>query len=501
MGTRSIGHEMRIAETLSLISEIEDAVEVAEWRVGTRRVWPLVRHRIWWTYDSGAIEARASAPPRSALRRLGEVGAAFGTQRAFDRRRSAAVGPADVVALGDSISRVLVGGVWYDRWCEPILEAMEGSGLTTLHLEANHVYRRPRHRPSVPIQPRMDAARLRGRLKRTSSGPPPVGYDQLGSILRRHGLDSGPLAWPRVGALAEDLDIRASWFKGRLRQVQPRLAVVVDNGPQPMAFCAACRDLGIPVVELQHGVQGPTHWAYARWSRVPLDGYEMLPDLYWVWSEHEKDEIDRWSAPLRRHRALVGGNPWIEACRRPDPELASLLATAAIRKDPAPSILVTLQPGLTTDRHLASLVDAMRRAPGEWRWWIRAHPGMSADDVELARSSLDSSGARIERSQATSLPLPVVLRASDVHVTVRSSVVLEAEMLGVPSIGLDLDVMTSYPEHAARHWLVHASNGDELLAAIQRLLAAPAPARITGDLGRTLHDSALDLLDQIEKQP
>src|SRR5262249_18009723 len=147
-----------------------------------------------------------------------------------------------------------------------------------------------------------------------------------------------------------------------------------------MALVAACRQLGVLSVDLQHGVQGESHVAYGAWSVMPAQGWELLPDRFWVWSESEVAAIRKWVPPgSTRHLAFVGGNIWLDLWRAGNSplvrELDEPIRQLCARRARRPRILVTLQWGLDDNSYLLPLIDAMRALP-EFDWWLRLHPIM-----------------------------------------------------------------------------------------------------------------------------
>jgi hypothetical protein len=217
---------------------------------------------------------------------------------------------------------------------------------------------------------------------------------------------------------AAELQSCARYFESTIRTANARIGFVVEYyGLQGMAFVLACRRAGIPVVDLQHGLQGTVHFAYAQWHDIPLTGHPLLPDVFWVWSEAEAAVIRAWAPPSGAHRALVGGNPWLEDFDRGHRD-----ESAADPGTPARRVLYTLH-GMETDAELDLIGSYLSGSPAEWTWWVRPHP------------TVPGGGARLRGSdRRATAPLPDLLREADVHVTSHSSVVLEAEALGVPSV-------------------------------------------------------------------
>ena len=71
-------------------------------------------------------------------------------------------------------------------------------------------------------------------------------------------------------------------FERWLRRARPGLIVLDNwcNGPMFAAALAAHR-LGIPVMDLRHGIQEHTHSYYHCWHRAPSGGWPGRPDIFW----------------------------------------------------------------------------------------------------------------------------------------------------------------------------------------------------------------------------
>jgi sugar phosphate isomerase/epimerase len=98
---------------------------------------------------------------------------------------------------------------------------------------------------------------------------------------------------------------------------------------------------------------------------------------------------------------------------------------------------------------MPKIFDLIRESPSAWRWWLRLHPCRLHEREEI-RSVLTERGLHnVLLDQATDLPLYALLRHMDVHLTEWSSVLLEAESFGVPSVvthpGADLAFSPSLP--------------------------------------------------------
>jgi hypothetical protein len=274
------------------------------------------------------------------------------------------------------------------------------------------------------------------------------------------------LEWLRVQAAR--LDALARWFGALLRESGGSHAFVnTYYSLEGLAFVQAARRLAMRTVDLQHGLQGPHHVAYARWASVPERGYSNLPDEFWVWSEDEARVIDAWRGRRDTHVPRVSGNFWLDRWRdETDPLVARALGRArALRSPGLKQVLVCLTWGVPEEENL-KLIEAARLCKGPVAWWWRLHPVRASESEQFARllekRGLD--GRHVK--EATDLPLYALLRAADVTLAHSSTVISEAAELGVPSV-VTSDYGAEFHGNLVRSGVaLHATGLEEIAAAV-----------------------------------
>ena len=212
--------------------------------------------------------------------------------------------------------------------------------------------------------------------------------------------------------------------------------IVGFYGVEGMAFVLACRECGIPVVDLQHGVEGEMHPAYAAWPKPKGSCHALLPDRFWVWSHWERDVIERWSAGTG-HSALVGGNPWMSVWQEGSswPGVAAMRERACSLRERGGRrlrVLATLQYGLDLSEQIEPLARLLRERDPRLSIWVRLHPAMLERREEI-RGILRAAG-ECELDEPTDLALQSILPLAQVHLTHSSSAVIEAAQSGIRSI-------------------------------------------------------------------
>jgi len=431
---------------MAALAQLEATFPVLEWQVAGIALWPLLRLR--WMFAEWALHyTGADAGTARGLgnwRRLKQLVRGPAAARRADRNDASAHdgGPVrrDLVFLSDGLSFARLGDRWVERFCDPILAHATQRGLSSATWTPTHEYRVPRFTPSRFIQPAIDRANIVGALwGRLGAGDVNLpARAQVADWLRERDFGAGSFDLAKIRSDAMRVRSIAAMYCGMLRLTRPRLAFVVSfYGVEGMAFVLACRACGIPVVDIQHGVQGDLHPAYAAWPAPAMGGtHALLPDRFWVWSSWERDVIARWAGGTG-HAAVIGGNPWLDVWQDGSPwrDAGPALDAARalrLRADGRQVVLVTLQYGLEAREQLEPLAALLREAGERFAFWARLHPLM-LDRRESIRARLASAG-RCELDAPTDLPLPALLPCVDVHLTHSSSTAIEAAQFGVRSV-------------------------------------------------------------------
>lgn len=430
-----------VEDAFCLINACEQRFPVHSWVIGEMHVWPLLRVNIFFRLLHAVTKDAqpAAAQRKGAFGRLSQVRSLishsleYGAAAWRDREHNASPDATDVVILGDNVSRVLINGVWYDRLCEPLIEVLAAKGIHCLHLEPNPVYRIPRNNESRFIYPALELVRLKSRM--THCDALPEGLEGYGEFLGYVTSRCPDITVPSPGdlvRLAQQTIFQADYYEAMLRRLGPSLAFVVEYYYGGMAFTLACNRLNIPVVEVPHGNHGVTHIAYSRWKNIPGSGFNTHPAIFWCWTAQEADCIGAWARGGALPVPVIGGNPWLERWLHGTDALVS-------RYDRRVAELKQRYPGerhilLTYEFDMESAARLIETAPASWRWWVRLHPCKLDSLPEVAQLFAQRGIGNIEIEQATSLPLYALLRQMDGHVTECSSVVIEADRFGVPSV-------------------------------------------------------------------
>lgn len=353
-------------------------------------------------------------------------------------RQSDRISPRGLLFLAPSTGRKSRGK---GGWTDPIVSAVADSpaladrSMSALHLElpAFSDYRTPKSTRSRYIGLEEIGFRIRQRF-----GTPDLGlYGQDLRCFREaaaeQGLHVAALESRAVRQSLNYLSRRADAFRHDLIRVRPELVLTYPwYGSVNMCLMRAANGLGIPAVDVQHGVQGPLHAAYRRWPSFAA-GSDLIPSDFWVWREADKMWLESWLPDSKR--STVTGVIW-HGAREVATDLSPGVSTVLERLDEASKagkqvILVTLQP--FPAEFMKWLKGVLAEAPSnDFVWAIRNHPGYRSGLREIA-DALEGVPNVLPVEDVMIAPLASLLRRSHAHVTHYSSVVQEAALLGVPS--------------------------------------------------------------------
>jgi hypothetical protein len=258
--------------------------------------------------------------------------------------------------------------------------------------------------------------------ERKRSTPPPEGFESFIAFLRGASVKAPePLhSWPFWQALFGSILFRADRYGTWLKGMKPRI-VFVDcwYTSEVLPVIIAARRLNIPVVDLQHGIQGASHFGYAAWPE--LKDSPLIPDTFWFWGERDRRVFVDASNGLRHlARGIVGGSIELNDVRKQaGGEEKAEVADAAPH-----SVLISEQKGIDVN---AVLVPAIRATAESVQWLIRPHPGQPESGL---RAALGPEASRVTFISPGLETVFESLARADVHVTGFSSMALEAMAMG-----------------------------------------------------------------------
>jgi hypothetical protein len=441
---------MNVVELTQVIGDIESRYPVANWRAGDIPLWPIMRVHIYTTlYETYDDQYQGFAPPVRAVgfKRWRHVatramGVAWARAACMIRPQPNTHRHYDTVILDNGSSFDWIKGEAYQRLTDPLHQRMLQEGRSVLQLSQARQHVAPRSMPSRFISAALGWAILRARLQ----SAPRISASTHADIyaLQQQLQRSYPNARFQLAAYAAKASrivaACSHYFQKVLAQTTPQEAYVVCYyNLIGFAFCHACNQHQIPVADIQHGVQSEWHTGYGRWH-IPEGGYSVLPSHFACWGEQEVAAIRQWSHGTPHHPYRLG-NLYLHALQNgfaAETAAAFSVQLQQVRNTHphAAQILVSLQSHARLTEALKTLL-LRNTSDGAMFFWLRAHPcdpeAIAAINAWLREHNIKNA----EISHATHTPLYLILAHMDGHITMNSSVVIEAASMGVPSLILD----------------------------------------------------------------
>jgi hypothetical protein len=474
--------QYKTGEIKNIILEIERKFPVDGWIVKGIHVWPLLRIRLSMdlffyerTETIGKARNSGMAADLRMLLQLARSNFNF-VRAALEDRKSNAEGyaPVQCLFLTYTVHRAFLREAWSDKYCDPFIDGFSSLNMESLVLEMSSKgeYRIPRSRKSRFIQPSIDWIFLKNRLfgGRLAEGDLRLpGYSGFVDHLKTRCPGVPPPGDRELHRLVQVLLSLSGYFKNILERVKPSLVFIAEYySIFGSSLILACRDCGIKTVDIQHGIQGEDHMAYSSFTKIPRNGYEVLPSIFWCWSDYEAGVIKKWSSSVPgAHEPFVGGDLWRNAWQRDNDTVKRYDdLIGEIRHGTNGSKVILFTTSMLEDLN-PWVLEAIRSSPARYHWWIRIHPCRHADRDIVKRMLKDHSLDGVEVDRPTDMPLLALLRHADVNVTAYSSTVLEAEHFGVPSVIIDPTGETLFPDQMASGCAMTAFTAEALFRAIE----------------------------------
>ena len=478
--------------TVEKIAELEQRFDVNSVRYEGLRIWPLVRMALWTQLCHPAMKIMKRGRHQgieSHSNLLSELKAIL-NRFVFPLKyvKSWSIHQRQLKALDSySHSDILffsrvqyhtdqVGGMAYDRYMDPMIEFVRGQyHPLKLELVSGTAHgSEGRFEPTVFVnhRPFFMIRGLQGTPAQLGQRSDIENFDGLkNAVAETTGTDL--CLDERCLIKQADLVRRYKYFFKEILSVLRPEAVFFSCYYEPiaMALVDACKEMGIVTVDVQHGKQGKYHGMYTHWTKIPEDGYELLPDFFWCWGEESKHNIEKWQpSGCSHHTPLVGGNLWLAKWIRGDGFDVPHEAESFLKwlKGANKVIIVTLQP-LDDMREIvpAHVVRAMSDSPRGWYWLIRLHPHQMAQKEQI-RNYLSQQGVcRLEIDFSSTLTLYVLLREANHHITCWSSVCYEALAFHVPTTIVHPTGLAFYGEYIKQGLFTYADDDASLLRAIE----------------------------------
>ncbi|MCP4313860.1 MAG: UDP-N-acetyl glucosamine 2-epimerase [Bacteroidetes bacterium] len=238
-----------------------------------------------------------------------------------------------------------------------------------------------------------------------------------------------------VNRVLKRFRLYSNWAERFLKRVDPQhIFMICSYSYTQMAMIRASKKRNIPVIELQHGYVTKKHNSYMYGQ---LENRELLPDYFFAYGKYFSDIMKSNSVMFDPQHVFDTGNLSLEALSVENPEVDNeLLKLSGGRK----IVLITSQ--ITIREVLKELTLSLIDSGKDELFFIfKSHPG-EYDASEYYSELLGKANCLLlTDTRYTSLDL---LRVSDIHLTVYSSVFMEAYYFGVPTVFYFVESFSDY---------------------------------------------------------
>jgi hypothetical protein len=492
---------------MELIAAIEQSFDVNSVKYKDLMVWPLIRMDIWQQYcDNKKYINNAKAnthrsnniqileAPENQLKLLSEyknVDMLFFTTRWGQR-------------MDTSESIELREGNFFSPFIDSMIDLIKDNyRFLKMELYSHQIQKKlSRYEPTVFIQPA-----ARGYKVDTTKSID--GFSDIQQVVKNI---SG--IWVNEGLFIDQARFILSWevfFTEILSVVRPKSVFFVTYSQLSISpLIKACKNLHIPTVTIIHGNVGYYYAGYTQWTKLPSDGYDLLPDYFWCWGQKSRNSIIKWFPPsVSHHRVIVGGNlkltNWFAKDSPADDDDIKILYEQLKHKNKIILVSMTMLE-LVYDPNMnmqfpESLLNAMQRSPYDWFWLIRLHPfSRSRERKKQLSEIMKKSGVanyEFEKSNSNSVyALFNLLKICDHNVTDMSTSCLEALVFNVPSTIIGTTGLQFYEDEIRRGIFTYADTGEKILASIKQSFSNPK--RITPseyiETDRQIVEDALEVI-------
>lgn len=213
-----------------------------------------------------------------------------------------------------------------------------------------------------------------------------------------------------------------AWFK----KVSPsRIFIVCSYGVIRLAMISIAKDMGVPVIELQHGILEDGFYPYNICMNIPSVPY---PDFFFIYGEYFRKKQNIY----RDNQIIVTGYPYLNLISRErlkNKDIFDEKYKGKIKN----KFPITVASQIVIDKELIKICSELQKRNPQL--CIIYKPRI----YELYHKQYEQDGFFIE----TEFDIYLCIQNSSILLTVSSTCAIEALYLGVPVLSVDIDGMAT----------------------------------------------------------
>ena len=227
------------------------------------------------------------------------------------------------------------------------------------------------------------------------------------------------------------------YWKRILLYTQPRYIIAIQPD---IILCKVCSKLGINIYDYQHGIIADDYYYNIKYWRNQT---KTLPISFLVW-DLESENMLKSIFYNYNLNILVIGNSWVYRCVNYNKfpilfnEFVDNFNNLNFYKKPV--ILITLQKG-TGIKNIyqilnKNILNVIKKTYNLYFWVLRIHPSQNnvtdLNEIEnFLNYELPNSNNFLEYKISSSMPLPLLLQFTNLHITYNSASAIEALKFGI----------------------------------------------------------------------
>ena len=445
--------------------EIENKFPVEKLAVDDIYIWPLLKVRLYLeNLDVNNLKTGlATALPTSTSKKI-VYALLFGLKFLFsDFNKHKFFGTFTTLIFADPFNRrVTHKGHKYEIYVDPIYDYLVQQKHKVLMVErySTKEYPSPRHSPSFPqVILQIVFTLLAFRKRHTFDANSSDLIRQITQHLHSKGYATQTLGAKKSHQLLKMFFIHYKMYLFFYRYFGIKNIILSEwYSIASMAAITAAKRSHVRSVEVQHGVQTKYHIAYGHFSKAPKNLITPFPDVFWVWSRQDAVNIESEFQHLGC-KSYLGGNLFFDQFMKNQLQLdgeaglIEVLKQSSIKKN----CLITLH---TFYKLQPQIMEFIKNHQNDFFFLIRLHPLMDSKPADIHEQLLQHfPHLQFNVAEATELPLVVVLKHTDLHVTYNSSVIIEAEKFGIHSIIFETDLSPKYYKSQLDSGIAHYYTG------------------------------------------
>ena len=483
---------MNVKEIVKVLNEIENSYPVEEWQINKIRVWPIIRKMLAARWSDVEVYHPRK---QSLLKRYGNkiIRLYHLFLLAFKfKRNTLPLCDVDALVFHDNTDRniLLKNGSWYDHNLDPIVDALNDANITCMSLERIVLEKKikaPFYDNSYVINMELFLHRLKYYWKNRETYSENLNsFDDFSKqLINKYNT---VLCKKDVVHYANCVKIYANYFKTIL--IEKKVKVVFLQNWYSLiehALSLACSEVSISAVDVQHGVAGAGyHDSYNGWKKFPTNkSYELLPSYFLCWTWEDKYSIDSWATNYVK--AFCVGKP-IEYSMKKIEQLTDAYYLKYFTQSKK-VILFSLSWGNDVPEWIINFIKNNNK---EYIWLIRYHPHIDIYQRKFTNALNDNENIIIEGVE--NIPLEMLLPRCYCHITMYSSVVIEANFYGKMSIVVHKDSEYMYGDLIKKGRVLKAYSPEELSISLLKIQNKKIDVSSKDDLKQVI----LDIMDKRE---